>query len=276
MKINIQETVTPITVFLFALGSLLCIEETMNALMHSILIFFLAFAVFKGLKQMKAEKQLKEKEEKIIDFLFYCSIIGKGKNLNNLLKETKSKGFGLLEKEFMLVLQQINNGLSPKKALLLMKKRNKSKVIERAINLLVLGLESGIDLSNVFRQTAIDLMQTKHLIKERNSALLIQKYTLILSATIVLPLILAMITQMVSSFDFSILSSIMNANNNERIQLIEAAKLAINFYLIEFAFLSSAFLALSEGRKSVLLVNGSIYAVIAVFLFNFLSQTKVF
>jgi len=263
-----------IAINLIILSILILFEDIYSALIHSILFLALSFTLFNGLKQLIEEKELKEKEDKIIDFLFYCSMSGKNKTLIQLLKETKGKGFGLLEKEFMITLKQIEHGLSQRKALILLKKRNKSKVIERAIDLLLLGLKSGADLTELFRQTALDLMQTKQLIEERKAVMTIQKYTLVLASAIIIPIILAMITQLTQSFDFSLLSMI-TKTNNERKELIQASILAINVYLIEFAFLSAAFLSIIEKKKSSILLNGSIYSAIALSLFNIIKELKL-
>ena len=79
--------------------------------------------------------------------------------------------------------------------------------------------------------------------------MIIEKYTLIFSAGIILPAILAMVAKLVTGMNFELLSELeLGLEKETREALFGAAMTAIPLYLGEYSLLASAFVAFEEGR----------------------------
>lgn len=219
---------------------------------------------------LQKEINLRKKDSEIIDFLFYLSLAVKGKPLIQALKSCRGKGFDLIEEEFSFALQQSEKGLSLENAIEKIKQRNpESKFIEKAVDFILLGLASGANLSKLFNDTARNLMKSKQLLEERNSSLALQKYSLILIALFLMPLILGMISSIISSFDISMLSLFdENISLSEKKDSMFVIKQAILIYLIEFSFITAFFISLIENNKSKLPIYGILFAVSSLAIFS--------
>ena len=144
-----------------------------------------------------------------------------------------------------------------------------SKFIEKAVDFILLGLASGANLSKLFNDTARNLMKSKQLLEERNSSLALQKYSLILIALFLMPLILGMISSIISSFDISMLSLFdENISLSEKKDSMFVIKQAILIYLIEFSFITAFFISLIENNKSKLPIYGILFAVSSLAIFS--------
>ncbi len=206
------------------------------------------------------QEQLKRKKESLVpDLLLSCGSFSKGTDSMTLLRFGASTHFGLLGKEFEKACNEIARGATVEGALQSMKKRCKSRVIDRMADLLITGYESGADLSRVFRETAEDLFETRFLLQERQAVLLVQKYTILLAGGLLVPLVLGLVSGLVSQLDFSSLSTLeLGLSAMQRKELLEAAGLGTQLYLIEYAVLASFFVANQEGNWK----KGILYAAI--------------
>lgn len=204
---------------------------------------------------LRAEHVKRKKEELVPDLLLSCSAFPKGTDSITLLRFGASSHFGLLGKEFEKACKEIENGASVEQALLHLKKRCKSRVMDRMADLLIMGYESGADLSRVFREAAEDLFETQFLLQERQAVLLIQKYTILLAGGLIVPIVLGLVSGLVRQLDFSSLALLeIGLKAGQRKELLEAASLGTQLYLVEYAVLASFFVANQEGnwKKGVL------------------------
>jgi hypothetical protein len=204
---------------------------------------------------LRAEYQKQQKEALVPDLLLSCSSFPKGTDSMAFFRFGSSAHFGLLGKEFEKASLEIRHGASVEQALHGMKKRCKSRVIERMADLLLLGYESGADLSKVFRETAEDLFETRFLLQERQAVLLVQKYTILLAGGLIVPIVLGLVSGLVQQLDFSSLASLeIGLDAGQRKELLEAAGLGTVLYLLEYSLLASFFVANQEGnwKKGIL------------------------
>ncbi|MBN1940755.1 MAG: type II secretion system F family protein [Candidatus Diapherotrites archaeon] len=208
------------------------------------------------LEQYLQERAKRKKEDLIPDLLLQASAFPAGMPITKTIGFFSQTGFGKLGKEFQTALEEIEKGASIQKALYNIKKRCKSSIIDRTIELLVRGYESGADMSTVFRNTAEDFFATKNILRERNAALVVEKYTLLLAGGIIVPAVLGLLFGMVHGIDFTGLSELeIGATTAEQnSSLLQTIMLANQIYIAEYAILASIFLALQEGntKKSFL------------------------
>lgn len=210
---------------------------------------------------LKSEHQKRRKEDQVADLLLSCSAFPKGTDTITLLRFGASNHFGLLGNEFEIVCAEIKAGASIENALYNVKKRCKSKVLDRMVDLLVLGYESGADLSTVFRETAEDLFETRFLLQERHATLLVEKYTILVAGGLIVPIVLGLVSGMMQQLDFSALEGLeIGLNSVERDSLQAAALLGTHFYLVAYALIAAFFVGHQEGNWK----KGILYAAILV------------
>jgi pilus assembly protein TadC len=205
--------------------------------------------------QYLEEKTLREKEKLMPDVLLHASSFPKGISTVEIIKHLSNTKFKLISNEFKRVEREIRKGASVSEALSNFKKRNKSRIISRAINLLIQGHESGAEMSEVFRETAQNILETQGIIRERNSALTIEKYTLLFAGGIIVPLILGLLTALIQGFDFNALKELsIGLSKQNRKELLSSAMLGNQVYIIEYAIIASIFVANMENNSRKALI----------------------
>ncbi len=146
--------------------------------------------------------------------------------------------FGPLEKELSKAGKQVLSGKDIKYALLEIPRRIKSDVLERTIRLIVEGIESGGELSDLLEQTAEDVQNTKLVKSEVQANVLMYAIFIFFAAGIGAPLLFG-----ISTFLVEVMSKQMSQFNlaETGIQGIRIAGLAVNpEFLRLFSFASLA------------------------------------
>ena len=239
-------------------------------MLELMLFVFIGFiALVFSFNYLKKTIILKKKEEQAIDLLFHLSLEVKNKSLLRALNELKNKGFNFIEEDFITALNKARKGMSLTHALNNLKnKYHESIIIRKTIDFIILGLNSGVNLSNLFKQAANNMLKSKQLLMERNSSLVIQKYSLILISMFLLPLILSMTLKITSKLDLSLLKLIdVSVNLLEKKEVMNTIKSSITIYLIEFSFISSYFLSLIEQNKHKTLFYGILFSLSSIIVF---------
>ncbi len=232
-----------IAAFFFGLQFLPAVLLCTGAFIASmLLLFFWEEYVF--------EKNKRAKEMLVPDALLQAAMFPEKTDVVKIISYLEKAGYGLLGKEFGQARAEIEKGKSVKEALEEMKKRNKSKVIDRMANLLIQGYESGADMQSVFRETADDLLETNAIIRERAATMAIEKYTLLFAGGIIVPVVLGLIVGMAQKFSFVGFGEMeIGMPVAERKALLEAALLGNVVYIAEYALIASCFLAFQEGNR---------------------------
>ena len=153
-----------------------------------------------------AELRRKNIEACTSDVLLYASSLPKGSPMQKIISSISEAGYGPLSAEFSRAKAEIEKGVGIPEALIRISERNNSAVLKRAIELLVEAYYSGADMKDAFREVAKDILETESILRERASSMIIEKYTLLFSAGIILPAVLAMVSRLVKGLDFELLS----------------------------------------------------------------------
>ena len=128
-------------------------------------------------------------------------------------------------------------------------------------------------MSSVFRAAADDFFETNSLLRERNAALVIEKYTLLFAGGIIVPAVLGLLTGMVSGIDFSGLQELgLGETLPEKTGLFEITLLASRIYIAEYAVIASVFIAEQEGNQKKAFLY-ALFLLPASFAVNFLAKT---
>ncbi len=250
---------------LFFVAGIAVLALTKTGSAYMIVLAFLCFAVgffANFFVQYYLFDLRKRKIEKFVpDLLLLASVFPRGTNLEKIISHFAKTNYAVLSGEFEKCRVEILKGNSPVLALESMKKRNGSKVLGRAIDLIVSGINSGSDAAVVFKETAADLLETASILRERSASLTIEKYTLLFAGGIIVPAILGVLIGIVSGLDFAALSEIgVGLPVAQRKALIDAALFASPVYLAEYSVIASFFVAFQEGD----LKKGAIYSLFLV------------
>ena len=186
-------------------------------------------------------------EEETPSLLVQAASLPLGTPVTEFVKSLSESSTGPLAQEFRTAWKQMKAGASFPKALHGIMDRADSKVIRRALNLLVQGYHSGADMGSAFREAAEDLFDTQSLFKERRAALTVETYTLLAASALIVPALLAVSVNVVDSLDLEELSYALTGSR-EASGLRDAALAGNSFYLAFFASMSALFVALQEGR----------------------------
>ncbi|AJF60206.1 MAG: type II secretion system F family protein [Candidatus Diapherotrites archaeon] len=249
-------TVQGAVLFLFTFSALLLTGQ------NEVYIIVFSFAAFLAPGTLNYLFQLfvfdlrrKKIEELVPDLLLQASMLPAGTSLEKAIERFSKADYGELSREFRRAHESILSGASPEEALEKMNNSNRSKTLERAVNLIVQGINSGSEASHVFKETAEDILETNSILRERSSSMVVEKYTLLLGGGIIVPLILGLLVGMVHELNFNSLAELgIGLPTEQREAVMQAALLANQLYLVEYAIIASVFVAFqeSDSKKALL------------------------
>lgn len=262
LKWNIIEGIFLMSIVMIVLAQLIPIQEKLELfLLSGVAGFFAPFLINYLFQDVLFEKRKRAKEEVLSDLLLEASVFCDESSANQTIHRLGEQDFPLLKEDFARAHNEISNGASTEEALNHLKQLNQSKTISRVIDLFLQGYKSGARISELLKETAEDLLETKAIIKERQAVMLVTKYTLLLAAGLIVPAILGLIIGLVSGLNFDSLGELsFGLSPTERKALFQTAISGTTIYIFEYAAISSFFLALQEGNKK----NFWIYALILI------------
>ncbi len=190
-------------------------------------------------------------EHQSLDSLLYWSALPTTWSFERKLQELATQTPPPLREEWESVQRQVKKGANVPEALRSLGDGRESETLSRVRQVLIQGYVSGIPLHDECARLATEGMERESLRRERESSLLIEKYTLLGAGGIVVPLILGLSTGMVENFT----QEIGNDALNPALQL--AAGWGTRGYLLIYSILASAFVGLIEGDAS----RGKIYII---------------
>lgn len=175
-------------------------------------------------------------------------------SLEKALRQMSSSQEGPLSDEFAAVSRQIEAGSPVQSSLSSLAARTPSVLLRRTVTLLLVGYKTGASMQKALREAAQDIASLFSLIRERSSALALQRYTLI-GASILVPLILASMLSFSSELaaTFAKMQSggvdIFTSSGASPLAIAQAAAPACQIYLVLYSIVTAAFLSMQEGRR---------------------------
>jgi Flp pilus assembly protein TadB len=218
------------------------------------------------------DKKNEEIEQAIPDALFQASMLEKGIPIDKVMANISNSGLGALSREFSIAQEQVERGLPVPDALNNIKRRINSGLLARAIDLLILCYKTGKNVQSAMHETAIDLFELNSLVKERQSIIAMQKYTVLYGGCIIVPIILAMVLNLVSGLGFSDIPSITNLRQEERLGIIDAVSQASQVYIALYVAFACVFISYQESRPARFVIYLLLFGTMALFLFTFVKS----
>jgi len=193
-------------------------------------------------------KRIREIEENLPAALFQIASFPRRTSMEKIMREIAKSDYGALSEEFAKATRQVDAGSPVPKALESIASENNSMLLRRACSLLSESYQTGADMSTAFKEVAEDIFEMQAIQKQTAAALSLQKYTLLAGGCVLVPLILALLLNIVSSLQFD-LAGISSVTPEQRQALLDAAVLGSQAYLVIFAAIASVFVATQESNK---------------------------
>jgi len=246
------------------------LSEIENLFLFGVLTFFVPFFLNYIFVDILFEKRKRKREDLLPDLLLEGSVFCDQKSLLKTIHSFSKQDINFLSSDFERVYFDIKNGSSVEDALMRNKRLNKSESYNRVIDLLLGSYSSGGSISKLLRELAEDLMESKAIVKERQAVMLVTKYTLLLSAGIIVPAILGTVIGLVLGLGFETMGDVgVGLSITARKELFQIATIGTTIYIFEYAILSSFFLAIQEGNKKQFWIYLLILIPCSVIAFSF-------
>ncbi|MEW6528531.1 MAG: type II secretion system F family protein [Candidatus Micrarchaeota archaeon] len=202
-------------------------------------VVFLSYILFKNdfIEERKTEKIEAALPNALLSVSGLPKNYGIEKIFEKIASEKNELGF-----EIKKMLMQLRANVSMENALMDLWKRNNSFMLRRMSELVLNSHIAGANISEKMHEMAEDLLKFGELQRERENALSMQKYTLIMGAFIV-PLILTSSLSLVAQ-----ISSFMDIGSNN--EVLKIAPNAISAYIIIYSALAAFYISKTSQRSS--------------------------
>lgn len=201
--------------------------------------------------------------------LLYAASLPHRTGVEKVLEDLGRPEHGALGEQFRRAYEQVQAGASVPHALRALAQRvPDSPLVERSVNLLIEGYQSGADLSSALRDIADDAMALQALAEQTKSALAMHKYTLLLAGGLLVPFILGLLLSLTQTLQADALGVETGLGPSQNSKEISAAvEAVVPGYLVLFTILAALFVALQEGqtKRAVLYVSGLLPLSLLVF-----------
>ncbi len=188
------------------------------------------------LREQRKNRRIKEVEERIPAALLDVSTLPNITFRSAI--EQMSSGYGPLSEEIMGIKRALDRGIPPRRAIAAIK-GCRSRLLKRAINILLTGIESGANTSELLRRAAEDIEDELEMERSRRANLTLQKYSVLASTAVFVPAVLGLTERMIAQMIGSGLST--NAT-------VLAVIRAIPVDIVAVAAAGAVFAALIDGN----------------------------
>jgi flagellar protein FlaJ len=178
-----------IGLFLFILGALL------HSLLMALALYLASQAAMILIPKIIADKRKKAVVEVLPDVLHHMSVsMRTGLVLEGVIQEIAEADYGPLSEEFQQVIFELRKGLPTRDALLAFAVRMESKEIERAIRLILEGVETGGPIAEVLDEVSEDIRAVRLIRRERKGMTAQQVSFLALASLVAAPFVIGVVS----------------------------------------------------------------------------------
>lgn len=153
-----------------------------------------------------------------------------------------------LGKIFRRMAMRIKGGMSVPAVITAEMKSSQSTLFTEVLELLKTGYESGSDTSSLLTDIADHVQQSHEANNQREIMIAVERYTMIVSCVVFMPLVLGLIVALMGSMDFSAAEGIDVFQGADKAELISNAVLGNHVYLSLFSVIVAFFVCFQKQR----------------------------
>ncbi len=206
-------------------------------------------------------------ENALVDEILKLSSIPKSNDLKIILEKLSKSRNKIISRNFTDILLKINKGHKPKELFDILKRKYNSEILNRFLDLIYLSTTSGTISFSDYKSVADNFIKTKQVLDERNSNLLMQKYTILFSSSLIVPGILGIVISLIKSLK----TSVPEISETVGISLYSITYYCVIIYIVEYIIISSIYLSILEDNRKKAIIYLLILLPVSLLIF-FLSM----
>lgn len=229
------------------------------------LVIWLLFWLYKKYRKTQDRKKL---ELALLDEVLVLSSQPRNNDLKQQLQKLSVSNHKIVSKEFKMALTKIEEGHSVKDVFSMVSKKYNSEMLDQFLDLLINSITTGTVSATDYRSFASNFLKTKQLMDERNSSLLLQKYTIIFAGGVIVPgilgIVISLVKKLTGTIDLTLLSSAQLVSNT---RLFGVCYYCSIIYIVEYVIISSIYLSMLESNLKKTIVYSVFLGPVAILLF---------
>jgi len=261
--------------FAIALAALSLALAGISLAAGSNMLAFLSICVGPAIYSLAAyfsEAEMKRAEMLLPDALYTAASTHKLLSAEKMLALLSKGGFGRVSDAFALALARQRAGDSFQASMAAAARYCPTPLASRAFSLIVVAYETGADMYSALRECAQDVVSFFALLRERAALLSIQRYTVLASSALLVPIILGTVVYLAPTLSGA---SVAGAGAQADAALLAQLALACQIYLVMNAALSALLLALSESNPARAALYFAICAPMSLIFFSIASSSAL-
>lgn len=230
--------------FLALLATVSLALAAVFAFFGNLLLFALSLCVAPAiyfLVSYLAHREVEAAEWLLPDALYSAAATHRIMSSEKMLAFLSKGGFGRISECFEIALHRQKAGESFSDSMRAAAMHCPSPLVERAFSLLIVSYETGANMYFALREAAQDVVSFFTLVRERAALLAVQRYTILASCSLLVPVILGTVVSLAPS-----LSSATLFSQGTPSGILASLPLACQAYLLLNAAISSVLLSLAE------------------------------
>lgn len=214
------------------------------------------------------KKRMREIESSLAEVLYEASALADFSSFEEMLLAISDASDGATSEEFRVAYDETKRGKSFKRAVMGIAERNPSELIEKTLGVLVTAHETGAGASECLSETADEIAEISEITREQSAGLAIERYTLILAAGLIIPLVLGIISNVVSQIDVSLPADLTSVSPVDRTAFLVWSAYANYCYITLLGVMSGAFVAYQSNVPEKRFVYAAALALSALIVFT--------
>ena len=260
--------------FVVALAAMSLALAGISLAAGSTLLAFLSICIGPAIYSLAAyfsEVEMKRAEMLLPDALYTAASTHKLLSAEKMLALLANGEFGRVSDAFALALARQKAGDSFQSSMAAAARHCPTPLAVRAFSLIVVAYETGADMYFAIRECAQDVVSFFALLRERAALLSIQRYTILASSALLVPIILGTVVFLAPTLS----GASVTGSAQPDAALLSQLALACQIYLVINAALSALLLSLSESNPVRAALYFAICAPIALIFFSFASSSAL-
>ncbi len=183
--------------------------KPVHAILFTFIVFIAILDILASYPYLLSLRRISSIEENLPDaFKQMADTLKAGGTFEYALRTVSSAEYGPLTEEITLVLRRLEEGENLRNSLLSFSRNINSRIVKRAVNIILDSLSAGASLASILDEIADDLRSVHRIIRERKSTTLMQVLFIVSAGIIVSPFIFGLVSALIEFLMEQTLSAI--------------------------------------------------------------------